>query len=910
MDLSLAFGNSPYLSRLSELEKEFLVGITRDGFDNSFKPLLESMKKYDISGISKKDLMFFLRQCKRRASLLIALADITNSWDLVKITGALSEFADLAVQITIAFLLNEKHQQKLLYSPKASESGFIILAVGKLGGRELNYSSDIDLIVLYDTERINYIGKLSAKEFFIRLTQEMVEILSARNGDGYVFRTDLRLRPDPYSTPLAVSTQAAKLYYENVGQNWERAAMIKARFIAGDEKAAKKYLDFLGTYIWRKHLDFKAIEDVHSIKRQIDSRTDYTPGSLLNYNIKTGKGGIREIEFFVQTQQLIWGGREKTLRINTTCGGLKTLAEIGHIKPAAAEELINAYEFYRRIEHRLQMVNDGHTHSLPDNDAGFKDFATFLGYKNPEKFKTELTDSLALVQKYYAKLFEESPTLSGAKGGNLVFTGVSSDPETMLTISKMGFRDAEKICEIIRGWHHGRRRSTRFRRVREILTELIPHILKSFASSSNPDEAFAKFDDFLGQIPSGVQLFTMFDSDPKRIDLLAEIMGNSPWLAQNLSRSPALVIQILTTDFTPKLPRIWDLRKSLVKALGDVSDFEEKMKIIRRWKHDCEFQVGIRLLKNIATHEYSAWNLSDIAEVVVETVFNLILEQEPQKIKGQVAILAMGKLGVRELTFGSDLDLVFVYDSKAQEAANYYTKIVTKFVAAMSVLGRDGNLYNVDTRLRPMGEKGQLAASIEAYEKYYGESAWSWEFMALTKTRVIHGDEKLRKKLENIISKNLTREFDKKALIADITKMRKKIAETHKSDDIWDVKYASGGIFDIEFIFGYYILTEGHNHPDVIKFNFEDKNIASALHSKNIIKAAAAADLSASFMFLRNVQSAIRLTTLGDFNESEASENQKQMMTNSLGEAKFEALKQKLIVTESLVQKYYKEIFQ
>lgn len=902
------FGNSPYLSKLAKMEKEFLVKLCENGFDNSFKNLLAELESLDITKINKKDLMSYLRVRKNRASLLIALADITNNWGLKQVTNALSNFADLTVKLATDFLLYEKFQQKLLASARPEESGFIVLAVGKLGGHELNYSSDIDLIVLYDADHTNYTGKLTPKEFFIRLTQELVEILQQRTSEGYVFRTDLRLRPDPYSTPIAVSTKAAELYYENVGQNWERAAMIKARFIAGDEAAAKKYLHFLGTYIWRKYLDFKAVEDIHSIKRQIDSKADYKPEQLLGYNIKLGKGGIREIEFFVQTQQLIWGGREQALRCNTTCEGLAILEEIGHIQKGVAAELITAYEFYRKIEHRLQMVNDEHTHSLPTNEEALKNFAIFLGFNDLEKFKSELTASFALVQKHYAHLFEESRSL-GSGSGNLVFTGVSNDPETMLTIAKMGFRNAEKICEIIRGWHHGRRRATRFRRVREILTELVPHILKSFADSSNPDEAFIKFDDFLGQIPSGVQLFSLFEEKPELIDLLAEIMGNSPWLAQNLSRSPALVNRILLADFSSKFPRIWDLRESLQKAIGFGTNFDEKMKIIRRWKHDKEFQVGIRLLKNIATHEYSAFNLSDIAEVVIEEVFKLVQEYEDEKPSGQVAILAMGKLGVRELTFGSDLDLVFVYNSTAPEAAGYYTRMVSKFTAQMELLSSDGNLYNIDTRLRPMGEKGPLAASVEAYEKYYTESAWNWEFMALTKVRVIYGEADLRHRLEGIIAHNLTRKINNETLAADMGKMRQKISGSYDTKNIWDVKYAEGGIFEIEFIFQYYILAEGHNHPDIISTNFENKNIAKTLHQKGIIGARQAEDLSNAFTLLRNVQSAIRLTSQSGFEEKNASENQKRMMTNSLGEVKFENLKNKLVQTEKLVHEYYEQVF-
>lgn len=363
------------------------------------------------------------------------------------------------------------------------------------------------------------------------------------------------------------------------------------------------------------------------------------------------------------------------------------------------------------------------------------------------------------------------------------------------------------------------------------------------------------------------------------------------------------------TDFTSKFPRIWDLHESLHKAVSYGANLAEKMKIIRRWKHDKEFQVGIRLLKNIATHDYSAFNISDIAEVVIEEVFNLTREEEGFQVKGEIAALAMGKLGVRELTFGSDLDLVFVYDSKDPEAGNYYSKIVTKFITHMSSLSNDGNLYNVDTRLRPMGEKGPLAASLETYEKYYAESAWNWEFMALTKARVILGEDTLRAKLQEIIAKNLTREIDPKTLAKDMDEMRAKIAETYKDKSIWDVKYAKGGIFEIEFIFQYYILTEGHKHPDIITANFEDKNIAETLRGKKIIGAKQAEDLSHAFKLLRNVQSAIRLTSQEGFDEATASENQKRMMTNSLGEVKFESLKAKLIEAEYIVHEYYNKIF-
>ncbi len=894
------YGNSPYLSRLAEREKPFLAGVCAKGFDESFSALLKEINAVDAAQTGKKELMAQLRQFKNRASLLVAVADISKNWVLEKITHALTEFADATLQKTVEFLFHDRFRQKFLSSP--SPQGFFVLAVGKQGSFELNYSSDIDLIVLYDEKKTNYTGKLSMKEFYVRITQELVEILQQRTAEGYVFRVDLRLRPDPYSTPVAVSTESAVVYYKTVGQNWERAAMIKARYAAGDEAAAKEYLEFLEGYIWRKNLDFKALEDVRSVKRQIDAKTDYKPESVLGYNIKLGKGGIREIEFFAQTQQLIWGGRKPELRAKPTCEALLALAAAKHITQKTADELIAAYEFYRTIEHRLQMVADEHTHSLPATEPELARFAVFLGYDDVGEFKRRLTENLRLVQSHYARLFEESPNLSA--GGNLVFTGVSNDPETLLTISKMGFRDAERVSEIIRGWHHGRRHSTRHKRVREILTELVPRILQSFANSSNPDDAFFKFDDFLEQITNGVLLFSLFNEKPELIDLVAEIMGNSPWLAANFSRSAALVNRILIADYHTPFRTREKLVNNMAKHLGNGSTADEKLTIIRKWKHNKEFQIGIRLLKHVITHDEAAENLTNVAEIVLSSIMDLAHEE---KEYGEIAIIALGKLGMKDLTFGSDLDLVFVYESKHPEAASYYSKLVSRFVQTITALSKDGVLYNVDTRLRPAGDKGAMASSLRAYEKYYEESAWSWEFMALTKARVIYGGE-IKQKIEGIITTALTQRRDAETLAADIHKMRQKVAETFSDKNPWDVKYCKGGIFEAEFILQYYLLLFAEKHHDL--FNVTQPKVPKLLMDKSLVSGKGLQELSEAYQFLRDVQSAVRLNVgQSVFDEQLTNENQKKILTASLGLKSFDKLKEKLLDAEKTIHGYYNRMF-
>jgi len=381
----------------------------------------------------------------------------------------------------------------------------------------------------------------------------LVQLMSETSADGYIFRTDLRLRPDPGSTPLAMSVQAAELYYESVGQNWERAAMIKAHPVAGTLAVGHAFLGELTPYIWRKHLDFAAIHDIHSIKRQIDAHRGGGAVKVLGHNVKLGRGGIREIEFFAQTQQLIFGGRNPSLRLRATCATLRALADAGHVAPAAADELIEAYGFLRRVEHRLQMVHDRQTHSLPNDEAGVAAIATFLGYPDSKSFQNDLLDHLHCVVSHYARLFEEAPSLAGP-GGNLVFTGTDDDPGTLETLATLGFRDPAAAAGIVRRWHHGRYRATATARARELLTELMPGLLKALGSTAAPDQALLNFDLFLGNLPAGIQLFSLFKANPALLDLVATIMGSAPGLAAHLARRTLLLDSVLSPDFYRPLP--------------------------------------------------------------------------------------------------------------------------------------------------------------------------------------------------------------------------------------------------------------------------------------------------------------------------------------------------------------------
>jgi len=896
---------SSYLFRLTQKFPDFYQRITQECSFQIFAELIEEIKAFDVRKEKKSDLMAFLRIKKAQISLLIAAADISNLWTLKQVTQALSDFADLAVIKTTEFLLHENFRDKMLASEAIEKSGLLMIAVGKLGGRELNYSSDIDLIILYDPNRTEYTGKNNVRQFFVRLCNDFVSILQERTADGYVFRVDLRLRPDPYSTPVAVSVQAACTYYENVGQNWERAAMIKARLICGDEQSGAEYMKFMESFVWRKYLDFAALNDIHSIKRQIDSNTNYHPESLLGYNIKLGKGGIREIEFFAQVQQLIWGGRMPELRQRATCDALAKLEEVGRIKKGSTAELAEIYEFYRKIEHRLQMVADEHTHSLPSTQEGMAKFAEFLGFHDSTAFEERLNRSVSTVQAYYAQLFTDSPSLSAE--GNLVFTGVSNDPETLITLAKLGFKDAEKVCEIIRGWHHGRRRATRFKKVRELMTELIPDILKYFSKTGDPDVAFVKFDAFLATLPSGVQLFTLFNEKPELIEFVADLMGDSPWLAENFSRSPALVNRILSSDFySPFLPRE-ELEQDLKNATDKVSDYDSIIKIIRRWKQDMEFQIGIRLLKKNVKFRAAGEHFSNVADITIEAVLKQVQQSFDEQINGEFSIVAMGKLGARELTFGSDIDLVFVYESEHPQAQQYYIKLAQKFTGVMSNLSSDGVLYKVDTRLRPQGEQGNMACSFAVFEKYYQGKAWNWELLALTKARAINRNKSLSQKLNEEIKSIIMSERDLNILRHDIYDMREKIAASFDSKDPWDLKYASGGLFEMDFIIQYLILAYARECTAL--YETKSDEFWRTVATNTSLGTKRAQELAEAFVFFKKMEGVIRLTTKSGFSPDKVTENQKGIILEFFREEKFENVEKKLFSIQNVVNENFKHMF-
>ncbi|MBT4769261.1 MAG: bifunctional [glutamine synthetase] adenylyltransferase/[glutamine synthetase]-adenylyl-L-tyrosine phosphorylase [Rhodospirillaceae bacterium] len=903
--LESVFGNSPYLSQSLLAEIAFLQTLLQNDPDTIFTSLLNGLEQEFGAEDNQKSLMTGLRRGKRQAALLIALADIANLWPVEKIIINLSIFAETTLKIALDHLLRQAAGRgdftlKFPQTP-ARGTGLFIIGMGKLGARELNYSSDIDLIVLFENDKLTYTGKRSLGDCFVKLTQGLIQIMNERTADGYVFRTDLRLRPDPGSTPIAISTLAAETYYETAGQNWERAALIKARIVAGDAESGERFLKYLTPFMWRKHLDFAAIDDIHSIKRQINAHKGLRDIKVAGQNVKLGPGGIREIEFFAQTQQLIWGGRETEMRVGGTFPALNALVVGSHLKAEIRDQLFDAYRFLRRVEHRLQMTEDRQTHLIPESEEGWHALAVFLGYDDADEFAETLLSHLRVVEKHYGELFGEAPSLGGL--GNLVFTGAENDPETLDTLNKMGFSDVTNIATTIRNWHHSRYHATRSERARQILTELMPALLTALSQTTDPDTAFMKFDEFLSRLPAGIQLFSLFHSNPALLDLVAEIMGSSPRLADRLSRRSILLDGVLSQGFFDSLPPQDVLRDELHSALALTEDFEEVLNISRRWAKDRKFQLGVQMLRGTTDAEAAAPHFSNIGDILFQEIQPLVEKEFSNQYgvmpKPGLAVIAMGKLGSREMTVASDIDMIFIYENQDEndhssgerslDHRTYFSRLSQRIINAMTAHTVEGELYEVDMRLRPSGESGPIASSLESFRRYQTELAWVWEHMALTRARVINGPSALGEQINQTIHDILTLPRDPEQLVFDVADMRAKIAEHFPGDEFWNIKFRRGGIIDIEFIAQYLQLKHAHKHPEILSTNTittltlaAEKNLISREECKQLVEGAG---------MWHRIQGLLRMCFKEAFTEEKASIALRQRMASTCGAVDFDELK-------------------
>lgn len=868
------FSASPFLSELILKHPSTFQGFMANGPDAALESIEAELGGTPDSNV--KEAMTLLRVAKQKAALVIALADITQQWNVDKVTATLSLFADRCVHRAVVTLLLQSAERGAIKiadaQNPANDCGYVVLGLGKLGGNELNYSSDIDLFVLFDEHSVHYTGTASAKEWAVQMTRDLVRVLQERTADGYVFRTDLRLRPDPGSTAVAVSREAAQIYYESHGQNWERAAMIKARPVGGDLKLGASFIRDLQPFIWRKSLDFYTIQDIHSIKRQIYAHKGGGTVVVPGHNIKLGRGGIREIEFFVQIQQLIWGGRFPDARTSQTLPGLAVLCERGFVKPEVRDDLIAAYRYLRTLEHRLQMVADAQTQTLPSDEIGLAEIGAFMGLADLPTFTAEVEKVLRTVETHYTGLFEDAPSL--AVDGNLVFTGTEDDPDTIATLQRLGYQDATMVAQTVRGWHHGRYRATRSDRARQLLTEVMPTLLSAFAKTTQPDQALIRFDRSLAALPAGVPLLSVFYANPELLDLVAEIMGDAPRLAEHVTRNPALFDYVLEPAFYQPIGTVSELSADLDAVLRPAESLEPALDVCRRWVHDQQFRVGVHALRAMITPVTAAAQLTDVAQAVIGGLVPWVCDDFSRTFGkvpgGELLVLAYGKLASHELTPSSDLDLVLIYDApedaystggpKSFPAPAYYIRLAQRIMSAFTVTTREGTLYPIDMRLRPNGEKGPLACSFETFATYQAQDAWTWEHMALTRTRVVLGSATFAKRVDAAIADVLARPRDDKVLVAAVADMRKLMRGEQTDAGLWDLKRHPGGLIDAEFVLQYLLLKYPAARPQELR---------PATIIANLVKAKAlseddGADLLQAIELWTNLQFMVRVLAEGD----------------------------------------------
>lgn len=816
---------SAYLRETFVSNPQFLDPMRSSGLAARLEALLADVAVADRAPqISESLLMQRLRRLKREIHGLIALGDLGGVFRKEESALWLTRLAEKALGAGVRFLMREGDKAGTISlqddAHPEHDCGLIVLGMGKLGACELNYSSDIDLILLIDETSAAIKEPDACVATFSAIARRLARIMQERTPDGYVFRVDLRLRPDPGSTPLALPVNAAMRYYEARGQNWERAALIKARPVAGDIRAAETFLKKLAPFIWRRYLDYAAVADIHAIKQQIHLHRGYGAITVQGHDIKLGRGGIREIEFFVQTQQLIAGGRFAQLRGRRTVEVLATLCDLGWITPKVRDDLREKYVFLRDVEHRIQMLADEQTHILPPDDEGFLCVAQLMGYHKSENFARDILITLKTVGSYYAVLFEHEGESQAVKP-RLVFTGEEDDPQTLTALSRLGFKRAADMSRIIRGWYVGRYRATQSAEARERLAELTPALLQAFGATRSADEVLIRFDRFLQGLPAGIQLFSLLHSNPALLNMLVMIMSAAPRLADIIMRKPHVFDGMLDPALFSELPTRDYLRERLFFFLWQTDAYEEILDRLRIFANEQRFLIGVRLLTGAIDGERAGRAFTDLADLMIatclETVEKEFVRHYGHVAGGRIGILGMGKLGSRELTAGSDIDLILLYDHDSQAemsdgpkplyVSQYYARLTKRLVAALSAPTGEGVLYEVDLRLRPSGNKGPVAVLFSAFGKYQRNAAWEWEHMALTRARAVAGDMLFCRQLEQEVAHIIALPRTEKDVATAVCDMRALLEKEKPAKSIWDLKTMPGGIIDLEFMAQYAVLT-------------------------------------------------------------------------------------------------------
>ncbi|MHA6720952.1 bifunctional [glutamine synthetase] adenylyltransferase/[glutamine synthetase]-adenylyl-L-tyrosine phosphorylase [Sphingomonas sp. RS6] len=734
-----------------------------------------------------------LRLERRRLALIAAIGDLSGHYDFDAVTRLLSDFADDALHRAVTAAIKER-------TPEAEPTGFAAIALGKQGSRELNYSSDIDPILIFDPATLPCKPREAPEEAAVRIGRRVLDLLQTRDGDGYVLRVDLRLRPSPEATPIVLPVEAAISYYESQALPWERAAFIRARAAAGDRKLGESFLEAIRPFVWRRALDFGTIREIREISRRIRDHhrrgQQFGPG----YDLKRGRGGIREIEFFAQIHQLIHGGREPSLRVPATRDALAALAGAGRIDAEEAAALDAAYVLLRTIEHRLQMVDDRQTHSLPADAAALDNVARLHG----------LADGNALIgvlQPHVARVGHIYDSLASDDGGEL-----PAAPDALAArLADTGFSDVSNACRLIDGWRGGRYPSLRSPAAQAALEAVLPGVIGAFAEAPDPHHALTRFDTMLARLPSAINIFRLLEAQPALARLLSAILSHAPTLAEQLGRRAELLDGLIDATALDPMPPIADLACEMA-AVEPNADYQWRLEHVRRLVNERRFALGAQIVAGASDPLEVSAGYARIAEAAIDVLASAtveaFVEAHGRVPNSELVILALGRMGGGALTHASDLDLVYLFtgDYAAESdgrrplgAVTYYNRLAQRVTAALSVPTAAGPLYEIDTRLRPSGAQGPLSVSIEGFRAYQENDAWTWEHMALTRARPVFGSPGARAAVAEIVAQVLNGARPARDITADAVRMRAEMA-THKPPaGPLDAKLLDGGLVDLEF---------------------------------------------------------------------------------------------------------------
>ncbi|MGE5562644.1 MAG: bifunctional [glutamate--ammonia ligase]-adenylyl-L-tyrosine phosphorylase/[glutamate--ammonia-ligase] adenylyltransferase [Bacillota bacterium] len=744
-----------------------------------------------------------LRQRRLGLALAVALGDLAGELALERVTRLLSDFADQAIDEAVAAAIAER-------VPDAAPQGFAVIAMGKLGSHELNYSSDVDLLLLFDPATLPRRGRDDPGETAVRLGRRLIELLQKRTEDGYVERVDLRLRPSPEVTPIALPVDAAISHCESSALPWERAAFIRARAAAGDIALGQRFLDSIQPFVWRRSLDFGVIEEVRQISARI--RDHFAQGARIGpgFDLKRGRGGIREVEFFIQIQQMIHGGRDPTVRPAATLDAIEALVAAGRLDAAIAADLASAYRLLRTVEHRVQMVEDAQTHLLPADEGALDNVARLHGLPGGDALIGELRPHVDAAGRIFDSL---SPGERGV---------LSNDPDLLKKeLASLGFADTERAAQHVGHWRSGKARSLRSPAARQAFEAMLPALLPAVAAGAHPDHALNRLSDIVERLSSGVNFFRLLEARPQLAQLLAKVLAHAPALAEQLARRPELFEGLFDASSFSMPPEAGEFA-ALLEAAMRGQPYDVALDRARRSVNERRFALGVQLIDRRrdpleVTEGYA--RVAEGALVALGDATSREFEQAHGRFPdGELVVLGLGRFGGHSLTHASDLDIIYLHTAEQGGTSNgrkplgpndYFNRLAPRVTAALSVPTASGPLYDVDTRLRPGGATGMLVVSMEAFEQYQRNEAWTWEHMALCRARPVFGSAEARARAGAIIDQVLRMPRDRAKVVADAVKMRDDMARHKPPRGPLDIKLGPGGLVDLEFATHVLQLTTG-----------------------------------------------------------------------------------------------------